>query len=156
MSMSTKIDDLPGPLDNDIINDLSQIQNDMQNDHRHINNQYIDHLNESNSNQSNIKMDIKKKVHFREPLEDDKSEIENDKDLPFFEYIKSQINEENLLIFLMLIVVTRSELDQYTKTLPVVGIYAESSNIISTIIKCFIILLIFIFAKKYFLPSIKL
>ena len=60
MSMSTKIDDLPGPIDEDIANDLSKIQNDIHQNPRQINDQYVGQLNELDSNQTNIKMDIKK------------------------------------------------------------------------------------------------
>lgn len=141
--MSTKIDDLPGP----IIDDYSS---------RQINEEQ---LNEYNSNQTNIKMDVKKRVHFKEPLEEI-NEIEEDhdntSDISIIDYIKSQINEENLLIFIMLIIASRSDFDNYTTQIPFIGIYAQGSSIIVSIIKAIVLLLLYILSKKYLLPSVKL
>lgn len=183
MSMSTRIDDLPGgPINDDVKNDLSKIQDDLRNgqgdvglqqqqlqqqnylqqqqqlqQQNYMQQQNYSQLNELNSNQTNIKMDIKKRVHFKEPLEEIKLITDSqESDISLFEYLKLQINEENLLIFIMLILASRSEFDNYTKLLPFVGGYAESSTIISTIIKCLVILIVYIFSKKYLLPSIKL
>ena len=52
--MSTKIDDLPGPIPENIREDLTQIQNEMPSPI------ILD------DNQSNIKVDIKKKVQFKD------------------------------------------------------------------------------------------
>jgi len=153
--MSTKIDDLPCPvpITNEVINDLSKIQNELQQDPRQITEQYMHRLNELDENQTNVKMDIRKKVHFKEPLEETQEfnpddEIEsNEKDMSLFEYIKSQINEENLLIFVMLILASRSELDNYTKSLPFIGVYAASS-LIASIIKCAVTFIIFFLSKN--------
>lgn len=139
--MSTKIDDLPGSIIEE--EPIRQTQD-------------MDQLNEYNSNQSNITMDVKKRVRFKEPLEEI-NEIEDDTfEISFIEYLKSQINEENLLIFVMLVVASRSDFDNYTTRIPLIGPYAEDSSIIISIIKAIILLLLYILSKKYLLPSIKL
>lgn len=141
MSMSTRIEDLPGSLEEDEI-----IQ-----DPRQFDTEYDHQLDNLDSNQSNIKMDIKKRVRFKEPLE----EIEED-DEGIIEYLKSQINEENLLIFVLLFVSSRTEFDNYMTKIPLIGSYTEGSSILTNIFKALILLFIYILSKKFLIPSVKL
>ena len=91
MSMSTRIDDLPGPMDNELMDDLSQIQSDI--------NQYPRQFDELvDQNQTNVKMNIKKRVHFKDDTNEELDDFEGEES-DLFQYIKSQFSEENILIF---------------------------------------------------------
>lgn len=147
MSMSTKIDDLPGPIDEDVIDDLSQIQNDINKNPRQFN-----ELVESNN--SNVKMNIKKSVRFKDELNE--IEEEDEEEIGIFQYLKTQFSEENFLIFVILIVASRPELDNYMTNLPLVNNYISGSSIMTSILKALLLLIVYILFKKYFLSSIKL
>lgn len=127
-SMSTRIDDLPGAIPENIKDDLTQIQNE------------IPSPKIINDNQSNIKMDFKKKVSFK----DDQGESKN-----IFEIIQSHITEENLLLLVILILSSRNEIDNYMIRLPVLGQSFLNSNILLTITKALLILILYIVIKSF-------
>lgn len=127
-SMSTRIDDLPGAIPENIKEDLTQIQNE------------IPSPKIINDNQSNIKMDFKKKVSFK----DDETESKN-----IFEIIQSHITEENLLLLVILILSSRNEIDNYMIRLPLLGQSFLNSNILLTVTKALLILILYIVIKSF-------
>ena len=100
MSMSTRIDDLPGPIPEDVRGDLNLIQDDILS-HQQTQQLQQPELQQQelqqylNPNQSNIKMNIKKKVHFKEDFETDQDESNP------LTFLQSQINEDNLLLLII-------------------------------------------------------
>lgn len=149
--MSTRIDDLPGPIDEELIDDLSQIQNDINQNPRQIN-ELVD------QNQTNVKMNINKRVRFKD--ENDYKEIEefevDEEDTDLFQYIKSQFSEENVLIFVMLMIASRKEFDNYMTKLPFVSNYISESSIMTSILKAILLLIVYILFKRYILSSVKM
>lgn len=151
MSMSTRIEDLPGPIPEDILGDLSNIQmedirqeteeqvryNTMHNKQPILPEMYKDHPNESN-----IKMDIKKRVKFEDESENKNSDM--------FSFLKSQINEENALLLIVLMLASRNETDDYIK------LYLKTSDILTIVVRCVLILLLYLIFKNFVLPKIKL
>lgn len=135
-SMSTRIDDLPGPIPENIRDDINQIQNEFTSP------------TILNDNQSNIKMDIKKKVSFKE---DNQGQQESKNILTF---IQSHITEENLLLLVVLMLSSRTEFDNYMIRLPIVGKTLLDSNILLTFTKAIFMLLLYILIKSFLLPSI--
>jgi hypothetical protein len=155
--MSTRIEDLPGPIPEDILGDLSNIQmgdiqmediQDRQETEEQVryntihNKQSI--LYKDHPNESNIKMDIKKRVKF-----EDESESEN-KNSDIFSFFKSQINEENVLLLIVLMLASRNETDDYIK------LYLKTSDILTIVVRCVLILLLYLIFKNFVLPKIKL
>jgi hypothetical protein len=143
-TMSTKIDDLPGPIPINIRDDLTKIQNEIS-----TQSQSPEIIQ---GNQSNITMGIKKKVQFKDEKETINSKIEEPKTL--FSFIQSQITEENLLLLIVLMIASRTELDRYMIQLPVFGQTLLNSNILLTIAKAMIILILYIIIKLFVLPNI--
>jgi hypothetical protein len=151
--MSTRIEDLPGPIPEDILGDLSNIQmeniqdrqeteeqvryNTMHNKQPILPEMYKDHPNESN-----IKMDIKKRVKFEDESENKNSDM--------FSFFKSQINEENALLLIVLMLASRNETDDYIK------LYLKTSDILTIVVRCVLILLLYLIFKNFVLPKIKL
>ena len=143
-TMSTKIDDLPGPIPTNIRDDLTKIQNEIS-----TQSQSPEIIQ---GNKSNITMGIKKKVQFKDEKEDINSKIEEPKTL--FAFIQSQITEENLLLLIVLMIASRTELDRYMIQLPVFGPTLLNSNILLTIAKAMTILILYIIIKLFVLPNI--
>lgn len=127
-SMSTRIDDLPGAIPENIREDLTQIQNEHPSP------------NIVNDNQSNIKMDFKKKVSFKDEQTESKT---------IFEMIQSHITEENLLLLVILMLSSRNEIDNYMIRLPIFGQSFLNSNILLTITKALLILILYIVIKSF-------
>jgi hypothetical protein len=127
-SMSTRIDDLPGSIPKDIRQDLTEIQNEMQSPKI------------VNDNQSNIKMDIKKRVSFKDDNTESKTVVE---------VIQSYITEENLLLLVILMLSSRTEIDNYMIRLPILGQSFLNSNILLTITKALLILILYIVIKSF-------
>jgi hypothetical protein len=173
--MSTRIDDLPGPLPQDIIGDLSIIRQQNQNSinspilqgpsnntyestDEFSNDTYSDNnttLNNYNINDnSNIKMNIKKRVRFRDQNSD--SEYNDDsKSKDIFSSIKSTLTEENLLILFVLVLASRGEVDKYLKMIPYIGPSMESDYLL-TGMKALLLLFLFILLKEYVLPKVRI
>ena len=149
MSMSTRIDELPGEME--YLNDLSQIQDDINENPRQINEM-------EDQNGSNVKMNIKKRVRFKDnDNDDDENEEEEEEDeSDLFQYLKSQFSEENILIFVLLIISSRSDFDNYMTKLPFISNYLLESSIMTTILKSIMLIIIYILFKRYILSSIKM
>jgi len=162
--MSTKIEDLPGPIPEDVRNDLNNIehnirreeeivrQNTLQNSHSQppppINPNLYKHAPE----ELNIQFNIKKRVKFRD---DDQLKDAKDENPGLLTFIQDQVNEENLLLLIVLIVSSRNDLDPYIRNLPAIGNQLGDSLILITIVRCFLLLVVYIMFRQYVLPKIK-
>lgn len=155
MSMSTKIDDLPGPLPDDVKNDIHLLQGEMKinvpsNENNNKQN-VIDITNQQKlqnlqvDNNTNITLDIKKKPNTQE----------QQKDEGILTILKNEINEDNLLLCVIIFMGTYQPLTQYVQKLPIIGNYA-SGNIMTGLIKTLLLILIYIIAKIYILPRIRI
>lgn len=160
MSMSTKIEDLPGSnleqipnavlqngnalqeLPREILGDINLIKND--NDNRH--------LIKEEENRSNIKADIKR-VHFEDESESVQENFKNIKE--DINIISLLLNEENVLLLVLFLLSSQSDFDRYPKSIPFIGSYL-SSPLIFTVIKCLSLVLIYRLTEYFILPKIKL
>jgi hypothetical protein len=162
--MSTNIDDLPGPSPDESEyeehqqeHQYEEYDDDMQDDNQTQYNQT--QYNQAQYNQANprlhketlyeqpskIKMDIKKVQKRKDTLEDDS----------MFDILKREVSEENLLLLIVLYLASTSLVDEYAKK-ALNMISFNTSSFAINIIKCVILLLVFILAKNYLLPYIKL
>jgi hypothetical protein len=165
MSMSTRISDLPGPSINEPPiqqmqqqqmqqqmqqqqmqqQQMQQLPNEVLNELSNIN---INQIEQNNQSPSNIRMNIKKKVRFAD--EDENEEYENPN---FLTFIKSQITEDNLLLLILFIVITRTEFDGY---ITLISPPYLSNPLLLNVLKAFVVLVFYLIMKQYFLPKIKL
>lgn len=167
MSMSTRIEDLPGPIPEDIIDNIHDIQNNFR--QQQIDEDDIVRQNTlMNKNmyqtqediytavppESNVTMNIRKRVKFKDENKDENDKAMEDTDM--LSIIKDEINEENLILLALLILASRNELDKYIMYIPVIGSYMGNSSILITVTRCFILLLIYITTKHFLLPKIRI
>jgi hypothetical protein len=122
--MSTKIDDLPGPIPQEVQHEIQQLQQTSATEIQEL--------------PSNIKVNVKKRVHFA--------------DEQFT--LSSFLNEENLLIYGFLFIATLPSITGYVHKLPIIGMYA-SGDLMTGILKAAILLVLFVLAKIYLLPKLK-
>lgn len=146
MSMSTNIADLPGPAPEDMEDNVSyesfedvQERIEPQFQRRQIPNENL------YEQPSRINMDIKK-------INKEKSKTE---ERNIFDIIKSEVNEENLLVLIILYIASTSLIDDYVKKLSTLMSFNTTSSLVVNILKCVILLLVFILAKHLLLPYIK-
>ena len=150
MSMSTKIEDLPGS--------SPSIQQPLQQQplqQPNISQQQFAQSVQQLSN-SPVQIDVKKKVKFKD--EDEVFEIDSNeppKKTSFFQKIKAEFNEENILLLIFLYIASTSYLDGYITLMPVVGPYTTVPGLF-TVIKSVILLLMFIISKIFLLPYFQL
>jgi hypothetical protein len=128
--MSTKIDDLPGPAFNEI---PTEIQNELY------------QLQQTNATEiqdipSNVTVNLKKRVHFADEIE----ELQ----------LSSLLNEDNLFFFVFLFIATLPSLSKYVHKIPIIGSYA-SGDMMTGVIKAAVLFVLFLYAKTYILPKIK-
>ena len=153
MSMSTRIEDLPGSIPDDIRNDIHDIAIRHQEEEvvrsNTLQNQNIPSVENDmtlhNTNTSNITASIKKRVKFQDEI-DTTSVIE---------FLKNEINEENLLLFIILIFASRNDFDGFILRIPFINKYTESSFTV-ILLRCLLLLLIYILLRHYVIPKIKL
>jgi len=151
MSMSTRIEDLPGSIPDDIRDDIHNIQNNIRYQEEDVvrlntlQNQNIPGIENDMALQktSNITASIKKRVKF----EDD--------DTSFIEFLKNEVNEENLLLFIILIFATRNDFDGFILRVPFINKYTDSSFTV-ILLRCLLLLLCYIVLRHYVVPKIKL
>ena len=153
MPMSTKIEDLPGPtmdelqggavqtIPDEILGDLKSIKNDQEN---------IRQMEMLEENQSNVKMNVKKRVRFSDDENIETFENEN-----VFDFFKNLLSEENILLLILFLLSSQTDFDRYPKSIPYFGSYIDNP-LIFTIIKCILLVLSFVLTKKFILPKIKL
>jgi hypothetical protein len=153
--MSTRIEDLPGSIPDDIRNDIHDIAIRHQEEEEEVvrsntlQNQNIPSVENDmtlhNTNTSNITASIKKRVKFQDEI-DTTSVIE---------FLKNEINEENLLLFIILIFASRNDFDGFILRIPFINKYTESSFTV-ILLRCLLLLLIYILLRHYVVPKIKL
>ncbi len=128
-TMSTNIDDLPGPQPQvELDPDLQLQENDIQSD-------------------SQKHVSFKDDVEYIEPKK-------NNFDLKTFVF--KQFNEENLLLLGILFLAFLPQIDRYFYNIPLLGDYTYGNSIFSILLKASILLLIFILLKEFLLPHFKL
>jgi hypothetical protein len=155
--MSTRIEDLPGSIPEDIRDDIHNIQNNIQNNNIRYQEEDVVRLNTlQNQNipgiendmalqkTSNITASIKKRVKF-----------EDDDGTSFIEFLKNEVNEENLLLFIILIFATRNDFDGFILRVPFINKYTDSSFTV-ILLRCLLLLLCYIVLRHYVVPKIKL
>jgi hypothetical protein len=140
--MSTNIADLPGPVQEDMEDNVSQesFEDVRERIEPQVQRRQIpqEKLYEQ---PSRIKMDIKKV---------NKQKNKNE-ERDIFGIIKSEVNEENLLILIILYVASTSLIDDYVRKLLSLMSFNTSSIFI---FKSIILLLVFVIAKHFLLPYI--
>jgi hypothetical protein len=161
--MSTNISDLPGPQPEDSPEydynlsemeqadidqtEMEEIEKMIRSDEIENKEQFMNNFNGGNTNKSineleqpsNIRMDIRKANNLKKKDDD----------------IYSQFNEENLLILIILYISSIPISNEYTRNLFSMISFNVNNNLIITITKCVLLLLIFIIVKLYILPNIK-
>jgi hypothetical protein len=150
--MSTRIEDLPGSIPDDIRDDIHNIQNNIRYQEEDVvrlntlQNQNIPGIENDMALQktSNITASIKKRVKF-----------EDDDDTSFIEFLKNEVNEENLLLFIILIFATRNDFDGFILRVPFINKYTDSSFTV-ILLRCLLLLLCYIVLRHYVVPKIKL
>jgi len=150
--MSTLIEDLPGSIPDDIRNDIHDISIRHQEEEvvrsNTLQNQNIPSVENDmrlhNTNTSNITASIKKRVKF-----------EDEVDTSFIEFLKNEINEENLLLFIILIFASRDDFDGFILRIPFINKYTDSSFTV-ILLRCLLLLLAYIILRRYVVPKIKL
>jgi len=143
--MSTNIADLPGPAPEDIEDNISQESFEDVRERIEPQTQRQIPKEKLYEQPSRIKMDIKK-IH--------KETIKNE-ELGVFDIIKSEVSEENLLILIVLYIASTSLIDEYVKKLLNLISFNTSSSLFVNILKCVILLLVFVLAKYLLLPYIR-
>lgn len=154
MSMSTNIEDLPGPSPDETEHEeyqqehqYEEYEDDIQNDNQTQYYQENPRLQKERlyEQPSKIKMDIKKVQKRKDTLED----------ASMFDVLKREVSEENLLVLIVLYIASTSLVDEYAKK-ALNMISFNTSSFAVNVVKCIILLLVFILAKNYLLPYIKL
>jgi hypothetical protein len=160
--MSTRIDELPGSIPQDIISDIHNIENNFRLQQEEeilrqntLKNKKIpsepEDLNLNNEN-SNISLNIKKRrVKFED---DDQKETNSQKN--FLTFIKDEINEDNLLLLVILIMASRNDIDPFIKMIPFINSYITDSSFTLIITRCLLLLIIYLVLRQYIIPKIKL
>lgn len=152
MSMSTNISDLPDQDECQEVESYGNQNNHQESQQYHQQPQYQQYHRQHQQHQQ----DEDYGVYEEEPKITKKlSKIKENFDMPnFFQLIKREVNEENLLILVMLYLSTTSYSLDYTNRLmsfiPVKIPFNEN------IIKSILLLIIFILIKNYILPRIKI
>ena len=82
-------------------------------------------------------------------------ETNKNEELGVFDIIKSEVSEENLLILIVLYIASTSLIDEYVKKLLNLISFNTSSSLFVNILKCVILLLVFVLAKYLLLPYIR-
>lgn len=161
MSMSTNIADLPGPTPEEYEDNISEESfddvPDKQSEQQPI---FTQQQQQQQSPQlmnmqkeqvlyeqpSRIKMDVKKVNKKQQNLSEETS---------MFDIIRSEVSEENLLILIILYIASTSLIDEYAKKV-LTMISFNVSSLSLNIVKAIGLLLLFIIAKHFLLPYIKI
>ena len=130
MSMSTRLEDLPDSIEEDTVpQELSQSHPNLKIEEQ----------------ESNVKVNIKKRVRF----------ADEEESKGFLESLKSEVNEENVLILILLITSSFPLLDEYVNKIPFLNKWTNSNSLLMSIFKGVVLLIIFILLKIYLLPYLK-
>lgn len=159
MSMSTNIADLPGPVPED-----QPIHEDFEEEPQSRQQQQQQRPPQIQQPQSQTQVPIQKPVK-KEALYEQPNRIKMDvkkvnksssktTELGMFDLIRKEVSEENLLILVILYIASTSLIDEYVKKLLTLASFNTSSFAV-TLLKCIILLLLFILAKHFLLPYIR-
>lgn len=138
-TMSTNISDLPGPSD-----ETDYEQEPRQEPEPQYREQYREHRQEPE--------------RYREqPYQESKSVRENFETIGLFDILRKEINEENLLIFIIIFLSTSKYTDDYTRQLlSMLSFNVNTSSLTITLIKCALLLLIYVLVKNYLLVHVQI
>lgn len=150
--MSTNIDDLPGPTP-------EENAYDNENEYDYEDNNYGEEEDYEEFMDNQEEKPLPKEVYYEQPQKikmniRKRKEAKEDEDL--FETIKKEVNEENLLIAVFLYLATTNIVDEYTKKLVNMTSFHISSSFTLNIIKCVLLLIVFILVKNFVLPYFQL
>jgi hypothetical protein len=147
MSMSTRIDDLPG----------THVQEQMPittppppQPPQQYTQQVVEDIYHEKEPSSNITANIKR-VTFAPEVEYEEPEQPEG----LFTSIKNEINEENVIVLLIIYLATNPSLTAYITKIPFVGIYANDSTL-GGFIKAIVLFLVYILFKIFILPRIRI
>lgn len=143
-TMSTNISDLPGPSDE---TDYEQEQEP----------QYRQEPEPQYREQYRYRQEPERE-QYREPYHDkSKSVRENFETIGLFDILRKDINEENLLIFIIIFLSTSKYTDDYTRQLlSMLSFNVNTSSLTITLIKCALLLLIYVLVKNYLLVHVQI
>jgi hypothetical protein len=145
MSMSTRIDDLPGPPPMDrAMTPPPPPQQPVQ-----IRNRIDETVYHEQEPTSNVTANIKR-VTFAPEVEYEDYEKET-----LFTSIKNEINEENLFVLLIIYIATNPNISNYITKLPLIGSYAIDSTI-GGFIKAIVLFVVYLLFKVFILPRIRI
>lgn len=104
----------------------------------------------NDTNQSNITVNMKKKVSFS-----DKNEYQSaSADKSFMDIMKAEISEENFVLVIVLLAAALPSFSVYVQNLPVVGTYA-ATDFSTSLLKAGILLIVYIISKHFLIPRFK-
>lgn len=138
-SMSTSIDDLPGPLPQELTREL---RDDLGSISNRLDNSFDLKVQ---PNDTNIRANVKKRVSF----------VDEQEDQDTLSSFKNEINEENVLLLAILVATALPSFNKYVQQIPFVGSYA-TSDFTTSIIKAVVMVIVFILLKIFILPKLKL
>lgn len=148
--MSTSIDELPGPLPEEyLLEEEEEEENINDNDNGRTQNfnihgypdenqqRKIEKYEDNNNKKSNINIEIKRKS----------------KQLSYFQIISKELNEENLLIFGILLLACLPQVTEYIVHFIMITPLKDffKSSISVSLFKCFLLLVLFLIIKNYIL-----
>lgn len=135
-NMSTKLEDLPGGLEEQEEEEYILEQQSPQ----------LEDILKREENKTNIQFEVSKKEQTQE---------KQVKKMSFFEEVRSQINEENLLLFVVFSVFMMNKFNMYLTNIP--GFNKLLSNEFSTVLaKSGLAVLTFVLIKRFVLNKISL
>ena len=145
-NMSTKLEDLPGGLeDQEEEQEEEQVQEVEYIPEQQP--QKLEDVLKRQENKTNIQFEVSKK--------DQSQNLKQVKKMSFFEEVRSQINEENLLLFVVFSVFMMNKFNMYLTNIP--GFNRLLSNEFSTVLaKSGLAVLTFVIIKRFVLNKISL
>ena len=97
-----------------------------------------------------LRMNVRRKTHTLEEMTD----LKTDKGI--ISSLRDEINEENVLLFIVLVVAAMPTLNQYMSQLPFLGNFVSLPSFSSILVKAGILLAGYILVKLLVLPKINL
>ena len=147
MSMSTKIDDLPGPMVKPPIQAPS-VQTQAFESGKESNVVPRDQLIRED-NGSNITANIKKKVNCTDMAKEPSESV------TFTDMIRLEVNEENMLLFVLFITAGLPAFSSYVRKLPIIGTYSNG-GFATSMINAALLLTVYVLAKHFVIPKVRL
>lgn len=137
--MSTKIDDLPGPIPEEVKHDINNLQKTQSSPQFPERENASDHVtyNQIEPTKSNVSINITKKTN------EEAGYISK-----LIENLKSLLNEDNLILLSLFVLASLPFLNGYLMYIPFVGNYMTNDIIIAPIIKSVFLLILYILLKS--------